>query len=123
MKTIELTPTEITICKFKCLGLQNKEIADRMQRAESTLKVHFKNMHAKLHVNNEVELVVWYIENVMNINIRKFIQVTVLLAILIPSMLTDESNLLRAQRSARTARTMRTSRNRRSETDYYLPAL
>lgn len=117
MTTTVLTPTEDLICRYKCLGLQSKEIADRLNRNEGTLRVHFRHIHSKLHINNEVELVVWYIENVLHVNIKKMVQVLVLLAILAPSILTDESNIIRVQRVTRLTRS---TRSRRSDSDYYL---
>lgn len=121
MNATILTPTEDLICRYKVHGYQRKEIADRLQRSENTLLVHFRNIHAKLHINNEVELVVWYIENVLNIEIKKLIQVSILLFILLPSILMDESKLIRAQRTAMSSRSLRSCRTRRSESDYYLP--
>ncbi len=121
MKATILTPTEDMICRYKCQGLQRKEIADKLQRSENTLLVHFRNIHSKIHVNNEVELVIWYIENVLNINIRKLVQVAILLGILIPSIVFDETSLVRAQRSARASRSLRSRRGEEEcETDYIL---
>lgn len=120
MKIISLTPTEDLICRYKCHGLQRKEIADRLQRSEGTLLVHFRHIHEKLRINNECELVIWYIENVLKIEIKKLIQVSILLVILLPSILLDESKLIRAQRSCMSSRSLRSCRARRSESDYYL---
>lgn len=119
---IVLTPTEDLICRYKCHGLQRKEIADKLQRSEGTLLVHFRHIHEKLQINNEVELVVWYIENVLKIEIKKLIQVSILLFILLPSILLDESKLIRVQRTCRSCRTYKSYRSRRSESeaDYYL---
>ncbi|MBV5329783.1 MAG: response regulator transcription factor [Chlorobium sp.] len=117
-----LTPTEDLICRLKVLGLQRKEIADRLHRSQNTIIVHVKHIHSKLKVNNEVETVVWYIENILHIDIKKFIQISVLLAILTPSIFFDNGNYQRAFRSSRTTKTVRASRSRRneSETEYTL---
>ena len=118
-----LTPTEDLICRYKCLGLQSKEIADQMHRSEGTLRVHFRHIHTKLHINNEVELVIWYIENVLKIDIKKMVQVVVLLAVMVPSILGNERTLIRTQRTARTSSASRSARSRRSESDFYLQSV
>ena len=121
--TVVLTPTEDLICRYKVHGLQRKEISVKMARSENTLLVHNKHIHSKLHVNNDVEVVVWYIENVLNIDIKRIIQVGILLLILVPSILMDESKVVRAQRTTHISRSIR---NRRNETNYssnYLLAL
>lgn len=116
MTTIQLTPAEDLICRYKIQGFQVKEIADILKRSPDTLRVHIRHIHEKIQVNNEVEVVVWYIENVLGINIKKMVQVIVLMAILAPGILTDDTKILR---TSRTARTCRTSRNRRSEDNNY----
>lgn len=108
--TAVLTQKEDLICRYKCLGLQRKEIAAQMKRSENTLLVHNRNIHSKLHVNNDVEIVIWYIENVLHIEIKKLIQVLVLLALLIPTMLLDSGSMVRVQRSGRSSGTARTRR-------------
>ena len=71
MTPATLTPTEDLICRYKLQGLQVKEISYIMEREISTIKTHFRNIHAKLKINNEVELVLWYIKNVLEINVEK----------------------------------------------------
>jgi DNA-binding CsgD family transcriptional regulator len=73
MNDANLTKTEDLICRYKCLGLQTKEIADQLHRSEGTLRVHFKHIHTKLHIHNEVELVVWYIENVLHVDVKRMV--------------------------------------------------
>lgn len=73
MNALILTKTEDLIVRYKCLGLQSKEIACRINRSEGTIRVHFRHIHNKLHVNNEVEVVLWYIENVLNIDIKRLV--------------------------------------------------
>ncbi len=119
MNTALLTPTEELICKYKCMGLQRKEIAEKLHNKANTLITHFKNIHAKLHINNDSELVVWYIENIMKIEIRKMLQVSVLLALLVPSIISVDNSMIRTRSASRTIRTARTRRSE-GETDYLL---
>lgn len=119
MPTLTLTPTEELICKLKAHGLQRKEIADRLNRSENTLCVHNKHIHTKLHANNDVEVVVRYVAIRYGIDITKIVQIAILLAVLLPSILLDELATVRTFRT-QSARTCRASRRSESETDYIL---
>lgn len=110
---------EDLICRLKVHGFQRKEIAYRLHRSENTLITHNKHIHSKLQVNNDVETVVWYIENILKIEIKKFIQVAVLLALLLPSILLDGFTGIRTMRTPN-ARTARVSRRAECENDYIL---
>ena len=113
MKTT-LTKTEDRIVRLKMLGYQRKEIADQLCRSLDTVAVHFRNIYEKTEVQNEIELYNWYCENVFNINIRRLLQVTCLLIILLPSIVSQDDIFQRVQR-ARTSQ--RVLRSRRGETD------
>ena len=119
MSSILLTPMEDLICKLKVHGLQRKEIANRLHRSENTLIVHNKHIHTKLHANNDVEVVTTFISIRYGIDIKKIVQITVLLAILTPSIFIESSNYVRVIRTAKTARASR-SRRSESETDFNL---
>ena len=110
---------EELICKLKCHGLQRKEIANRLHRSENTLIVHNKHIHAKFHVNNDVEVVTRFIAIRYGIDIKKIVQIAVLLAMLTPSILSDGSSYVRTVRSPKVAKTANT-RRQECETDFNL---
>lgn len=93
MKTAKLTKTEDLICRYKVKGLKRKKIAVAIRRSENTLLTHNKRIHSKLHVSNDAEVVVWYIENVLKIEVLKFVQVAIILAFIIPSTLLNFSSV------------------------------
>ena len=115
----ELTKTENIVVQLMMSGYQRKEIADRLNTSPNTVSVHFRNIHKKTAVQNEIELYNWYSENVLRVNIRKMLQVSVLLLILSPSIIAHDNNILRVRRSPAT-KTARASRRADSETDFYL---
>lgn len=100
------------------LGLLTKEIAEKMNRSKDTVTVHFRNIYEKTHVQNEIELYNWYAENILNINIRKMLQVGLLILVLSPAVLNHNNEILRAARCART--TARASRRAENDTNNYL---
>lgn len=51
----ELTPREYQILALVSQGQQNKNIADRMQLSEHTVKVHVHNVISKLRVRNRTQ--------------------------------------------------------------------
>jgi DNA-binding NarL/FixJ family response regulator len=52
-----LTPREYLIAALASAGLSNKEIALRLGRSESTVKVHLHHVYCKTHVSNRTALV------------------------------------------------------------------
>lgn len=54
---VELTEREIEVLYFAAKGLRNKQIASRIGRTEGTVKVHLKNLMAKLGVEDRTEAV------------------------------------------------------------------
>lgn len=116
----KLTKTEDLIVRLKMQGLQRKEIADKMQRSLDTVAVHFRNIYEKTDVQNEIELYNWYCENVFQINIRKMLQIIVLLLIMSPSIFSGNNTIQRAQRCQTSSRTARSSRRNESDPDNFL---
>ena len=121
MTTTALTPMEHLICRMKCHGYQRKEVAKILNRSENTMITHDKHIHEKLHANNNVEVVINYVEKETGIDIRKLIQISILLAVLLPSILMDEFSMVRIFRTIQ-SRTAKAGRSRRNEceTDYLL---
>lgn len=116
-----LTPMEEMICKLKAHGFQRKEIASRLNRSENTLIVHNKHIHSKLHANNDVEVVLRFVAIKYGIDIMKIVQISILLAVLLPSILLDELAIVRTYRPLQN-RTIRATRARKNEceTDFNL---
>jgi two-component system NarL family response regulator len=54
---IDLTEREVEVLRLVAKGLRNKEIARVIGRAEGTVKVHVKNIHEKLGVEDRTEAV------------------------------------------------------------------
>ena len=50
----ELTPREIQLLRMVAQGLRNREISGELSIAESTVKVHLRNVYRKIHVENRV---------------------------------------------------------------------
>lgn len=69
-----LTKTEDQVIRLKLQGLSRKEIAEVTFRSTGTIQRHFQNVYAKLNIQNEIELYNWYAENILDINIRKILQ-------------------------------------------------
>jgi two-component system, NarL family, response regulator len=54
---VDLTEREVEVLHFVAKGLRNKEIARLIGRTEGTVKVHLKNLMAKLDVEDRTEAV------------------------------------------------------------------
>jgi DNA-binding CsgD family transcriptional regulator len=119
MSAIILTPMEELICRLKVHGFQRKEIANYLHRSENTLIVHNKHIHTKLNANNDVEVVTTFVAEKYGIDIRKIIQICILLALLVPSILSDGRNYVRVLQSYKIARTA-TLRRSEPEPEYTL---
>lgn len=58
----ELSPRECEILRCVAKGASNKEIADELFISENTVKNHLKNILAKLHLKNRVQLATYAIK-------------------------------------------------------------
>ena len=74
MQSQIITKTEDLVIRLKLQGLSRKEIAGLTGRSTGTIQRHFQNVYAKLQIQNEIELYNWYLENILDINIRKILQ-------------------------------------------------
>ncbi len=54
-----LTPREVELVRLAGAGLRNKEISDRLEIGEGTVKAHLHNIYKKLGVENRVALVLF----------------------------------------------------------------
>ena len=70
MQSQIITKTEDLVIRLKLQGLSRKEIAGLTGRSTGTIQRHFQNVYAKLQIQNEIELYNWYLENILDINIR-----------------------------------------------------
>lgn len=57
-----LTPREQEVLRMIVTGKSNKAIAAELGIADATVKVHVKNLLAKLHLNSRVEAVIWALD-------------------------------------------------------------
>ena len=57
-ETCHLTPQQLNVLKLLTLGLQNKEIADRMGLAVSTVKLHVSGILRRLNVRTRTASVI-----------------------------------------------------------------
>jgi len=62
-----LTPRELTIVRAIANGSRNKEIAERLNISEGTVKVHLHNIYQKLGVDSRFALMVYARENALNV--------------------------------------------------------
>jgi two-component system nitrate/nitrite response regulator NarL len=59
----KLTPREGEMLAQLALGLSNKEIARKLDVAESTVKIHLQSILKKLGVNNRVQAAIYAVEH------------------------------------------------------------
>jgi DNA-binding NarL/FixJ family response regulator len=52
-----LTPREVEIVRMVAEGLRNREIAERLQISDGTVKIHLHNIYTKLEIDGRVDLV------------------------------------------------------------------
>jgi len=57
------TPRELDVIRFSCMGLQYKEIAERLGIKYLTVVTIKNNIFRKLGINNTVELVIYAVKN------------------------------------------------------------
>ena len=55
-----LTPTELSVLALASQGLTERESAERLYIAPSTVHTHLKSIYRKLDVNCKVSAAVWY---------------------------------------------------------------
>ncbi len=120
MSAAVLTKTEDTVVQFKLLGLQRKEIANELQRSEGTIQKHFQNIYTKVKVQNEIELYNWYLENVLGIEIKKILKITLCLGMLILAEYTDDSEMIRAKKYGKSIRSLRSIKPLRKGKEFKL---
>ena len=53
-----LTKRELEIVELVCLGLRNRQIADRCDLTEGTVKIHLNSIYRKLRISSRAELIV-----------------------------------------------------------------
>ncbi len=61
--TSKLTTREVTILEYVASGHSNKEIADKLNLVEGTVKVHLANIFKKLKVNDRTQAVIFALKN------------------------------------------------------------
>lgn len=58
----ELTGEEYKVAYYVARGLNNKQIADLLQKSESTVKMQLRFAFRKAQVNSRTKLALWFIE-------------------------------------------------------------
>ena len=56
-----LTPREMEVLKLAAIGLQNKNIAEKLELSEHTVKLHMHHVLSKLGVDNRTGATHWYL--------------------------------------------------------------
>ena len=64
----KLTPREREMLAQLSLGLSNKEIARKLDVAESTVKIHLQSILKKLELNNRVQAAIYAVEHGLSAN-------------------------------------------------------
>ena len=54
----KLSKREQEVADLVCLGLSNKEVADKLFVIEKTIKFHLTNIFRKLRIRNRIQLIV-----------------------------------------------------------------
>jgi len=80
MQPQTITKTEDLVIRLKLQGLSRKEIAGLTGRSTGTIQRHFQNVYVKLQIQNEIELYNWYVENILDINIRQMLKTKAIIA-------------------------------------------
>lgn len=57
-----LTPRQLQILDLLRLGLQNKQIADRLGISWRTVKVQLSAIYERIQVTNRTQAVMWYLD-------------------------------------------------------------
>ena len=69
-----LSKVEDQIVRLKLQGLSQKEIAERVFRSPHTIRTHINKVYEKVGAHNSDQLHNWYLENILEIGIRKLLQ-------------------------------------------------
>lgn len=64
---LTLSSTEKRLIELRLQGKSRKEIASELFRSELTIKTHFQNIARKLHVGDEIGMVVIYLKKYRDI--------------------------------------------------------
>ncbi len=55
----ELTPRETEVLELLVTGANNREIAEKLDITENTVKIHLRNILEKLHLRNRIQAAVY----------------------------------------------------------------
>jgi len=59
----KLTATELSVLALACQGFTERETAERLFIATSTVHTHLKNIYRKLDVRCKVSAAIWYVQH------------------------------------------------------------
>lgn len=58
-----LSGCESRVAKLVIKGLRNKEVADKLEVSEKTVKFHLSSIYRKLEIQSRAQLIVWALKN------------------------------------------------------------
>lgn len=64
----EISKTESEVIRLKTIGLQHKEIAERLNISPLTVQTHFQNIYRKLKLRDDSELIIWFYRTQHNVS-------------------------------------------------------
>ncbi|MCK5172959.1 MAG: helix-turn-helix transcriptional regulator [Planctomycetes bacterium] len=53
---------ELQVARLVCQGLNNREVADRLDIKHGTVKTHMRNIYRRLHVKNKIAMLLSFVE-------------------------------------------------------------
>lgn len=63
-KRYYISPRELEVARLICCGLNNEQIAKDLRIKHGTVKTHIRNIYRRIHVNNKIEMLLRFIEDV-----------------------------------------------------------
>ena len=63
-KRYRISERELEISMLVCSGLNNREIAQKLQIEEATAKTHTRNLYRKVNVKNKISLLLKFMEDI-----------------------------------------------------------
>jgi DNA-binding CsgD family transcriptional regulator len=117
-----LSKTEQVYAELYAWGLTKKEIAQRLNRSEHTVRTQLQNVFLKAGVKKDTELSAWYFCSRFNISLdlsplKRSLTAIVLLVLMLTSIESNQVFRIRTARS-RTTTSARMTRTRTKRSEY-----
>jgi len=75
-KRYHLTPRELQIAILVFEGLDNNEIAKKLEISYNTVRAHLQNIYRRVGTRNKVTLVLKFVDNVKENLLKKIVKMT-----------------------------------------------